>query len=94
MIVSSRKEDNVKATVQQLREKGIDAAGCVCHVSNPEHRKNMIQLVLGIVVLDMFLLQFFRFVQQTSFKGMKDGLKQVKTEYSFSSVLITKMYRR
>uniref|UniRef100_A0A7N0UJ89 Tropinone reductase-like 3 n=1 Tax=Kalanchoe fedtschenkoi TaxID=63787 RepID=A0A7N0UJ89_KALFE len=43
VVISSRKQKNVDEAVEKLKEKGIEVLGLVCHVSNKEHRKNLIQ---------------------------------------------------
>ncbi|XP_058080542.1 tropinone reductase-like 3 [Magnolia sinica] len=43
IVISSRKQKNVDEAVGKLRSQGIDAIGVVCHVSNAEQRKNLIQ---------------------------------------------------
>uniref|UniRef100_A0A7N0TSZ0 Tropinone reductase-like 3 n=1 Tax=Kalanchoe fedtschenkoi TaxID=63787 RepID=A0A7N0TSZ0_KALFE len=43
VVISSRKQKNVDEAVEKLRAKGIEALGLVCHVSNKEQRKNLIE---------------------------------------------------
>ncbi|KAJ0264868.1 hypothetical protein HA466_0012650 [Hirschfeldia incana] len=43
VVVSSRKQANVEEAVEKLKSKGIDAYGIVCHVSNPQHRRNLVE---------------------------------------------------
>ncbi|CAM9001803.1 unnamed protein product [Rhodiola kirilowii] len=42
VVISSRKQKNVDEAVEKLKAKGIEVLGLVCHVSNKEHRKNLI----------------------------------------------------
>ncbi|KAK1381919.1 tropinone reductase-like 3 [Heracleum sosnowskyi] len=42
VVVSSRKQNNVDEAVEKLKAKGIDVLGFVCHVSNAQQRKNLI----------------------------------------------------
>ncbi|XP_074271985.1 short-chain dehydrogenase/reductase SDRA-like isoform X2 [Silene latifolia] len=42
VIISSRKQKNVDDAVDMLKSKGIEAFGIVCHVSNAQQRKNLI----------------------------------------------------
>ncbi|XP_020227793.1 tropinone reductase-like 3 [Cajanus cajan] len=42
VVISSRRQQNVDAAVEILRAKGIEASGLVCHVSNAQQRKNLI----------------------------------------------------
>ncbi|KAJ4830655.1 hypothetical protein Tsubulata_033951 [Turnera subulata] len=43
VVISSRKQKNVEEAVEKLKAKGIgQVLGVVCHVSNPQHRKNLI----------------------------------------------------
>ncbi|XP_074576421.1 short-chain dehydrogenase/reductase SDRA-like [Curcuma longa] len=43
VVVSSRKQKNVDEAVDKLRTKGIEVIGAVCHVSNPQHRKDLVE---------------------------------------------------
>lgn len=43
VMICSRKKDNVDDTVKQLRSKGLEVSGCVCHVGSAEHRKQLVQ---------------------------------------------------
>ncbi|CAK9156865.1 unnamed protein product [Ilex paraguariensis] len=42
VVVSSRKQKNVDEAVEQLKARGIEVLGVVCHVSNGLQRKNLI----------------------------------------------------
>lgn len=42
VVISSRKQKNVDEAVEKLKAKGIDVLGVVCHVSNVQQRKNLI----------------------------------------------------
>lgn len=41
IVISSRKEDNVKQATASLRESGINVEGVVCHVGSAEQRKKL-----------------------------------------------------
>lgn len=41
VVISSRRQKNVDEAVEKLKEKGIEALGVVCHVSNAQQRKNL-----------------------------------------------------
>ncbi|KAF3514737.1 hypothetical protein F2Q69_00009338 [Brassica cretica] len=43
VVVSSRKQKNVDEAVEKLKAQEIDAFGIVCHVSNAQHRQNLVQ---------------------------------------------------
>lgn len=43
VVISSRKQKNVDEAVDKLRSKGIEVMGLVCHVSNAQHRKDLIE---------------------------------------------------
>ncbi|XP_018570098.1 dehydrogenase/reductase SDR family member 4-like [Anoplophora glabripennis] len=43
VIISSREKENVKKATKELRDQGLDVKGVVCHVSNPDHRKRLLQ---------------------------------------------------
>ncbi|KAM4101706.1 tropinone reductase-like 3 [Castanea sativa] len=42
VVVSSRKQNNVDEAVEKLKAQGIEVLGVVCHVSNEQQRKNLI----------------------------------------------------
>ncbi|KAF9672139.1 hypothetical protein SADUNF_Sadunf11G0009600 [Salix dunnii] len=42
VVISSRKQKNVDESVEKLKAKGIKVLGVVCHVSNAQQRKNLI----------------------------------------------------
>ncbi|KAL1826271.1 hypothetical protein DCAR_0205383 [Daucus carota subsp. sativus] len=42
VVISSRKQSNVDEAVEKLKAKGIEVLGLVCHVSNAQHRKNLV----------------------------------------------------
>ncbi|KAI8567346.1 hypothetical protein RHMOL_Rhmol02G0114600 [Rhododendron molle] len=43
VVVSSRRQNNVNEAVEKLRARGIEVLGVVCHVSNAQQRKNLIE---------------------------------------------------
>lgn len=45
VMISSRKQKNVDASLQKLKALGIEASGLVCHVAKREDREKMIQRV-------------------------------------------------
>lgn len=42
VVISSRRQRNVDEAVRKLKARGIEVLGLVCHVSNAEQRKNLI----------------------------------------------------
>ncbi|OVA01113.1 Short-chain dehydrogenase/reductase SDR [Macleaya cordata] len=46
VVISSRKQKNVDEAVEKLKARGIEVLGVVCHVSNAQHRKNLIDKTL------------------------------------------------
>lgn len=46
-MISSRKQDRVSSAVSELEneERDCEVKGVVCHVSKPQHRKNLIEEV-------------------------------------------------
>ncbi|KAA8515571.1 hypothetical protein F0562_018818 [Nyssa sinensis] len=42
VVISSRKQNNVDEAVEKLKARGIEVLGVVCHVSNAQQRKNLI----------------------------------------------------
>ena len=45
VVISSRKESNVKKAVEDLKSKSLDVKGIQCHVSNENDRQKMVDLV-------------------------------------------------
>ncbi|XP_011691526.1 PREDICTED: dehydrogenase/reductase SDR family member 4 [Wasmannia auropunctata] len=43
VMISSRKESNVKRVVEELKSEGLQVAGTVCHVGKAEDRKNLLE---------------------------------------------------
>ncbi|XP_072754271.1 dehydrogenase/reductase SDR family member 4-like [Anoplolepis gracilipes] len=43
VMISSRKDSNVKKAVEQLQSEGLRVAGTVCHVGKAEDRKNLFE---------------------------------------------------
>lgn len=41
-------QKNVDEAVEKLREKGIEVLGLACHVSNAQHRKNLIDKAVEV----------------------------------------------
>lgn len=46
VVISSRKQKNVDEAVGKLKGKGIEVFGLVCHVSNAQQRKNLIEATI------------------------------------------------
>lgn len=42
VVISSRKQNNVDEAAEKLKARGIEVLGLVCHVSNTQQRKNLI----------------------------------------------------
>lgn len=49
VMISSRKETNVKKAVEELKSEGLQVAGTVCHVGKAEDRKNLFEKVRDII---------------------------------------------
>ncbi|XP_072396939.1 dehydrogenase/reductase SDR family member 4-like [Diabrotica undecimpunctata] len=43
VIISSRKEENVKHTVKNLKNKGLLVTGVTCHIGDSEQRKLLVK---------------------------------------------------
>lgn len=43
VVISSRKQKNVDEAVEKLKKRGIEVFGLVCHVSNAQQRKKLIE---------------------------------------------------
>ncbi|XP_011166980.1 dehydrogenase/reductase SDR family member 4 [Solenopsis invicta] len=43
VMISSRKEANVKRAVEELKSEGLQVAGTICHVAKAEDRKNLLE---------------------------------------------------
>jgi len=48
VMISSRKESNVKKAVEELKSEGLQVAGTVCHVGKAEDRKNLFEKVRDV----------------------------------------------
>ena len=48
VVICSRKQKSVDATLQKLRAQGIDCVGRVCHVGNADDRRALIQLAVQV----------------------------------------------
>ncbi|KAG0502562.1 hypothetical protein HPP92_002634 [Vanilla planifolia] len=48
VVISSRRQKNVDAAVEELRSKGLEVMGITCHVSNPQQRKELIEKTVQI----------------------------------------------
>lgn len=50
---------NVEEAVEKLKSKGIDAYGIVCHVSNAQHRRNLVEKTVQVkhISISLLLLQ-------------------------------------
>lgn len=46
IMISSRKQRNVDATVAALAKEGLTVSGCVCHVGNQEQRKALVSATI------------------------------------------------
>lgn len=45
VVISSRKQDKVDEAVKALKKDNLSVSGMVCHVTNPAHRKQLIEKV-------------------------------------------------
>ena len=43
-------QKNVDEAVEKLKAKGIDVLGVVCHVSNAEQRKNLVEQTIKVPI--------------------------------------------
>lgn len=57
VLISSRKELNVKNAVEKLKCEGLEVAGTVCHVGNSEDRRKLFEKVS----CNKFLILIFLF---------------------------------
>ncbi|KAG6469666.1 hypothetical protein ZIOFF_070596 [Zingiber officinale] len=48
IVVSSRKKNNVDEAVEKLWSKGVEVMGAICHVSNPQHRKDLVEKTVQV----------------------------------------------
>ncbi|KAL3820782.1 hypothetical protein ACJIZ3_006687 [Penstemon smallii] len=56
VVISSRRQKNVDEAVEKLKGKGIEVLGLVCHVSNAQHRKDLIENTVQVHLTDHFKL--------------------------------------
>nr|GFC54703.1 tropinone reductase-like 3 [Tanacetum cinerariifolium] len=43
VVISSRRQRNVDEAVKKLKQQGIEVLRAVCHVSNAQQRKNLVE---------------------------------------------------
>ncbi|XP_022142483.1 tropinone reductase-like 3 [Momordica charantia] len=43
VVISSRRQKNVDEAVEKLKARGLEVSGVVCHVSNAQQRKNLVE---------------------------------------------------
>lgn len=81
MMISSRKESNVKKAVEELRSQGLQVAGTVCHVGKSEDRRTLFEKVRTLRRMQIMLplrnsyhnfpnvrcILFFEIVDQSGF---------------------------
>ncbi|KAF3566806.1 hypothetical protein DY000_02014174 [Brassica cretica] len=58
VVVSSRKQANVEEAVEKLKAKGIDAYGIVCHVSNAQHRRNLVEKTVQGILFSVWFQKY------------------------------------
>jgi len=56
-------QQNVDAAAEKLRAKGIEVLGVVCHVSNPQQRKDLIHKTVQVRSSDQLSTSFFFHIQ-------------------------------
>lgn len=44
-------QNNVDVAVKKLKDRGIEVTGLVCHVSNAQHRKDLIKNTIEVIFL-------------------------------------------
>lgn len=49
VMISSRREANVKKAVEELKSEGLQVAGTICHVGKAEERKNLFEKVKNMI---------------------------------------------
>ncbi|TKY69574.1 Tropinone reductase 3 [Spatholobus suberectus] len=55
VVISSRKQQNVDVAAEKLRAKGIEVLAVVCHVSNAQQRKNLIDKTVQYGKIDVIV---------------------------------------
>lgn len=48
-------QNNVDEAVEKLRARGIEVLGVVCHVSNAQQRKNLIETTVQVSLLSVIV---------------------------------------
>ena len=65
VVISSRKENNVKEATDKLKSSGLDVVGTVCHVGKAEDRKHLIEYVFIVNIwLSQFLIGFLQALKE------------------------------
>lgn len=76
VMVSSRKESNVKTAVDKLKEEdGGQVEGTVCHVGKAEHRANLVkEVIMNNTIFLLMILTILSLLQTISRFGKLDIL--------------------
>ncbi len=70
VVISSRKEDNVKSAVQKLKNLGVvNVIGVVCHVAKNEDRTALLSAVSFACCIGNFC---FRLVRALTYKNQQE----------------------
>lgn len=57
VVISSRREVNVKSAVDQLQKEGLDVSGVICHVGKAEDRKKLLDEVIIFIHSHVFIIK-------------------------------------
>ncbi|CAL4895072.1 unnamed protein product [Urochloa decumbens] len=74
VVISSRKQKNVDEAVERLKAKGITVVGAVCHVSDAQQRKGLIDTAVKVRIRGRGISEFRRVTLQSQNFGHIDIL--------------------
>lgn len=61
-------QENVDAAVKKLRDKGIEATGLVCHVSNAQQRKDLVKNTIEVIYINVIVYGLDQFSVSSSLR--------------------------
>ncbi|CAL4895071.1 unnamed protein product [Urochloa decumbens] len=76
VVISSRKQKNVDEAVERLKAKGITVVGAVCHVSDAQQRKGLIDTAVKVRIRGRGISEFRRVTLQSQVSPVAERSRQ------------------
>ncbi|CAL5096449.1 unnamed protein product [Urochloa decumbens] len=76
VVISSRKQKNVDEAVERLKAKGITVVGAVCHVSDAQQRKGLIDTAVKVRIRRRGISEFRRVTLQSQISPVAERSRQ------------------